>query len=376
MVKPLSLPAHVAYLDSMRGLAALMVIGAHYVNSYDLPCRSDLCNILLTDMPLHLWWDGGAAVSLFFVLSGLVLSLRYFRHGASADLSIVSLAKYFIGRVCRIWPPYLVVLSVSALLYQRYQTVASSLPVTIPEQNDWLPYLWGHEAGWREFFQDSFLLGMRMEMVYLPQAWTLSIELVLSLLVPLGGFLATRSTPRLILFTIFAIMFLHASPFLFHFMLGILIAKYQERLGSRLRTKTLYRRCIFVLGLILYTLGESFTDKINPVLIGCLTGLGAALLILVAFGSLRMQQVLSLSWFRYIGKISYSIYLVHFAVLISATPMFLSALHASPDWFVCAWWMGFAANIAISIFIAAFSYRFVEVPSMALGKYLGRKIHP
>jgi len=353
-----------------------MVIGAHYVNSYDLPCQRDFCNRLLTYTPLHLWWDGGAAVSLFFVLSGLVLSLRYFRHGASADLSIFNLAKYFIGRVCRIWLPYLVALSISALLYQHYQTVLFNPPVvTIPEQNDWLPYLWGQGAGWKTFFQDSFLLGMRMEMVYLPQAWTLSIELVLSLLVPMGIFLAARSTLRLIFFTIFAIVFLCFSPFLFHFMLGVLIAKYQERLGSLLRTKTVSRRCIFVLGFILYTIGESLEDKVSSTLIGWLTGLGAGLLILVVFGSLRMQQVLSLSWLRYIGKVSYSIYLIHFAVLITATPLCLSLLNASPDWFVFAWWMGFAANLAISIFVASFSYRFIEVPSMALGKYLGRSIY-
>jgi hypothetical protein len=33
----------------------------------------------MTYAPLRVWWDGAAAVSFFFVLSGLVLSLRHFR---------------------------------------------------------------------------------------------------------------------------------------------------------------------------------------------------------------------------------------------------------------------------------------------------------
>ncbi len=362
---------HVAWLDSVRGLAALTVIGSHYVNSYDLPCRSDLCDRLLSNTPLHLWWDGGAAVSMFFVLSGLVLSLRHFRHGPSPDLSRFSLSDYFIGRVCRIWLPYLVVLGLSALLYPYHQAVEAGQPITVPRQNEWLATLWGRPVGWMDFFKDSFLLGMRMETLYLPQAWTLNVELALSLLIPLGILLAARSSWWLVFFTLFAIQPLGLSPFLFHFMLGILIAKHHGRLGQWLGLKTLVRRCGLVFGLFLYTIGATLGDEINHILIGWLTGLGSALLLLAAFGSAKTQKILSLSWFRHIGKVSYSIYLVHFAVLINATPLFLHLLDASPDWFYSAWWLGLAGNLSISIAIAACSYRLVEVPSMALGKRLG-----
>jgi len=361
---------HVAWLDSVRGLAALTVIGSHYVNSYDLPCRSDFCNRLLSNTPLHFWWDGGAAVSLFFVLSGLVLSLRHFRHGHSPDLSRFSLSDYCIGRVCRIWLPYLVALSLSALLYQHYQAVAANLPSTLPKQNGWLPVMWGRPAGWADFFKDSFLLGMRMEMVYLPQAWTLSIELALSLLVPLGILLAGKSSSWLLFFCLFAIQPLGLSPFSFHFMLGILIAKHHGWLGQWLRLKTLARRCGWAVGVFLYTAGETLDGVINTYWMGWLTGLGSAVLLLAAFGSATAQKVLSWSWFRHVGKVSYSIYLIHFAVLINATPLFLSWLDASSAGFVSAWWLGLAANLVLSISLATFSYRWVEVPSMALGKRL------
>ncbi|MFZ4704261.1 MAG: acyltransferase family protein, partial [Candidatus Methylumidiphilus sp.] len=204
---------HVAFLDSIRGLAAVAVIGSHYVRAYDLPCRSNFCNRLLTYSPLHIGWDGGAAVSLFFVLSGLVLSLKHFRHGTHPDLSNYRLLPFLLNRLFRIWPPYLMVLVISALLYQRYQSITDSLPVTVPRQNEWLPSLWGKPAGWQVFFQDSFLLGMRMEMHFLPQAWTLSVELALSLVVPVGILLTAKNSFWLVFFALFAIYPLGVSPY-------------------------------------------------------------------------------------------------------------------------------------------------------------------
>lgn len=67
---------HISYLDTIRGLAALTVISEHYVIAYGLPCETPLCQQILDFSPLHIWWDGTAAVSMFFVLSGLVLSIR------------------------------------------------------------------------------------------------------------------------------------------------------------------------------------------------------------------------------------------------------------------------------------------------------------
>jgi peptidoglycan/LPS O-acetylase OafA/YrhL len=366
--------AQVAWLDSARGLAALTVVGSHYVNSYDLPCRSAGCSWLLSDTPLHLWWDGGAAVSLFFVLSGLVLSLRHFRHGVAPDLAGFSLGAYAVGRLCRIWLPYLAALAVSAPLYWHWQAALPSLPATLPRMNDWLPHVWGRPAGWPELARDSFLLGMRMDMVYLPQAWTLSVELALSLLVPAGVLLAARSTAWLACLSLFAIWPLGVSPFLFHFMLGIAVAKHHARLGRWLRLNPLARRVGWALGFFLYTLGETLGDEIGYERTGWPTGLGAALLLLLAFGSERAQRLLSLPGLRQLGKLSYSLYLLHFTVLASATPPLLALLDAPPSGLAWAWCAGLAANLALCLAAAALCHRFVEAPSLALGKRLGRRL--
>jgi peptidoglycan/LPS O-acetylase OafA/YrhL len=64
------------------------------------------------------------------------------------------------------------------------------------------------------------------------------------------------------------------------------------------------------------------------------------------------------------------------AVLIKATPLFLAWLDAAPEWRVSAWWLGWVASVAVSVGLAALSYRYVEVPSMVLGKRLQARLWP
>jgi peptidoglycan/LPS O-acetylase OafA/YrhL len=364
---------HVAWLDSVRGLAALSVIGSHYVNSYDLPCQSSLCAELLSNTPLHIWWDGAAAVSMFFVLSGLVLSLKYFRHTKTPDLSGFSLIGYLLGRVWRIWPPYLAALFISILLHQLYQATADFLPSTIPRQNDWLPLLWGRDPNWENVYKDSFLLGMKMDTFFLPQAWTLNIELALSFLVPLGILAAARHSAWLVFFFLFAIKPLGLTPYLIHFMLGILLAKHHSELVGCLQQRGAYRKLLWLLAILLYTSGTTLNYPLPGALLSWMAALGSALLLLNTMASARSKNLLNLPLLRYVGKISYSIYLLHFAVLFTATPRFLVWLDASPKWFVPAWWLGLLFTIVGSIAVSALSYRWVEMPSMAIGKRLSRR---
>ena len=362
---------HIACLDAIRGLAALTVIGSHYVRAYDLPCQTGQCNRWLTYTPLHIWWDGNAAVSLFFVLSGLVLALKHFSHCVTPDISRFPLIAFILSRIFRIWPAYLAILAISAMLNWQYPSNFSNFPVTTPKQNDWLPSLWGQPTGWWEVFQDSCLLCMRMDMRFLPQAWTLSVELALSLLVPVGILLVARGTAWLVGFTLFAVYPLGVSPYLFHFMLGIVLAKHHQGIARGVLAPFTHRCMAWLLGLFLYTVGETFGLWINPQAVAGLTGLGSGVLLLCMLASETFQRILSFPLLRYLGKVSYSIYLIHFAVLINATPLLLFLLNAFVDEFVLAWWLGFAMTLACSIGFAGLCHRFVEVPGMALGKRLG-----
>src|SRR4051812_15465120 len=122
------------FLDSVRGLAALSVVASHFVLAYGVPPGSRFMN----NSPLHIWWDGSAAVSMFFVLSGFVLSLKYFRHTDAPRLDDFTYLGFAAARALRIFVPYLVVLAGSAL---AARWTAQGL-ATRPPGSTWLASLW------------------------------------------------------------------------------------------------------------------------------------------------------------------------------------------------------------------------------------------
>jgi hypothetical protein len=86
-------PRHLPYLDSARGLAALMVLFGHFYSwKYShVPAVKYLDFI----------FNAVDAVSFFFVLSGMVLTYQYVVLGNSLDLR-----KYTINRFFRLFPAF------------------------------------------------------------------------------------------------------------------------------------------------------------------------------------------------------------------------------------------------------------------------------
>ncbi len=364
---------HISYLDSIRGLAALSVISEHYVIAYGLPCENRLCQRLLDDSPLHFWWDGGAAVSMFFVLSGLVLSLKYFRNGHKPDLNQFSLIAYLTGRLFRIWLPYCVILQVSALLYLQVTDTPFLITHLLP--SDWIIDMWHkHPLSKTDMLREGFLLNLPANNVLLPQAWTLKIELILSLLLPIGLLLADRGSVWLIFFTLFAAMFLGVSIFLLHFLLGLLIARYYVPVSEYLTRKTLLRRLTLLIGFFLYTSGNVLPNTISETVIWLSSGLGAGLIILFVLASARAQKFLSQPLLRQIGKISYSAYLIHMAILICLTPNLLKALEVLTLNRWVLWVGGWLLTLAVVQLFSLLSYHYLETPSISIGKRIADAI--
>ena len=307
--------SRLAYLDSVRGIAAMGVVFSHFFLAYGFP-RS--ISFWITNSPLHIFWDGFAAVSMFFVLSGFVLSAKYFS-------SPVPLPNYFFfagARFVRIWIPFFATLAISFAMY----TIFSSKNQFFTIESDWIRTFWTKDYSFESLLKQTFLFQNSGENRLIPQDWTLTQELNLSLLLPAFVWIALRTTLG-IFGLMLALMYWLKMPILtFHFVLGILLAKHREAALVFLKSSAL-RIIVFIFGLFFYTFRFSvpilFPQLIPEHRIWYVTGIGSLLLLLFVLAEPRAQRLLCRPAVASLGAISYAIYLIHFSILLVLAPRIL-----------------------------------------------------
>ncbi len=356
-------------LDSLRGLAALSVVFYHALLVFPwthdilfdrgLPVTEtrDWAAALLTLAPPALMWSGREAVLLFFVLSGFVLALPFLegrppRWGAFA-----------LKRVIRLLPPCM-----AAVL-----AVALALPLVPaaprPELGAWFAASWPEQVSTAELLRQMLLLGGDYALNNV--LWTLEYELRVSLAfpllvaaaaLPLAAAAAVAFSALVLLVTeatFLGTSFLGALLAVPHFLLGILLARHLP-LVSRLLAGGLAWRIL--LWLACYALLRArWLVPLPGLLCDLANGLGAALLVALVLTSVRAQAALGWPALRWLGRVSFSLYLVH-VPLVTALP------HLLPDWPAGA---AVALAIPASLLAAAALHAAVERPSMALARRVG-----
>lgn len=108
--RPIDADKHIREIDGLRLLAVTAVVVSHIVPSVARHYEEATSVTVHDDVILQLTTEGVRGVTLFFVISGFVLALPFLR--ASATNSRASVRRYFVRRLRRIEPPYVVSLAV------------------------------------------------------------------------------------------------------------------------------------------------------------------------------------------------------------------------------------------------------------------------
>jgi peptidoglycan/LPS O-acetylase OafA/YrhL len=316
--------------------------------------------------------SGAAAVDVFFVLSGLVLALSL----GKSSLNARTMAGFWSRRFFRIYPAYLVSLGLVCLYLQWRPQPGAGLGAT--SASYWLSTWFTEPITAQDVVLNAILYHLDLNHI----AWTLRIELVLSLLFPGLYWICLRSgriVNILLLVLSAGLLFL---PILnpFHYVLmfiaGIHLARFGREIAAGLERFAGARLAmagvsgaIVVQGLF-WQHHEPASDLIIAV---AATGLIA----LCGYSTDgRAFRFLDNPAVRYLGRISYSFYLLHFlalyvvasAVIHLADPMTLAAHPLA----ICG--IVGLASVAATVPLAAVCYHGVERPFIRLGRAVASRV--
>jgi peptidoglycan/LPS O-acetylase OafA/YrhL len=354
--------AEVIELQALRGLAALSVMVGHTLSYYNLNQPPQLGGI----------FNGHAAVVLFFVLSGYVLSLSLL----SRDLSVQNIFYYYIRRMFRIYPA-LIAVSLLSLFYiivlrQIWQPVNLSL-------------------GFGQFFLPSSFDGLHILASFagvsnylIPQAWTISIELVASVLLPILLLVARRGLSYFVIMLAVAILFSltygshtfrGVGVYLVDFVIGMgltICSPWLRRIfgnmGGVMRN-LLGFACVFSLLQSSKLLAPAGLHQPFDQLVEAFSA--AVLMALIIFSGLNWP-VLRHRAIVYLGDVSYSLYIVHVAIIFIVALLMQVAFEVvgvKIDLSVSATIL-LVFTVLLSLIISSVMYRGLELPGIRGGKNL------
>lgn len=344
-------PTRLTSLDGLRGLAALLVLVHHSLLTmsgfsavyWGVPEPWFVTPFAHT--PLHLVWAGGEAVLVFFVLSGVVLTLPATRGDG------ISWRAYYPSRLLRLYIPV-----VAAALFAVL--CATIWPRSVGEgYSDWV----------RAHGEPITPLTVIRDMVLVDGAswlnsplWSLRWEVVFSLLLPVYVWIALRCGrwwPVVALglgavSATGAAVGSDAMRYLPYFGFGALVAvnisgivRSAERLFSRTRG-VLAEVGLGTAAALLITFswwGPPLTGSVGTALRAVPVIIGVVLVVLLAIGSPGARRLLSTRALTRLGTVSFSLYLTHepiivsFAVLTPPDQSWIAPLVALPVCFVVAW---------------------------------------
>ena len=365
-------------LDGLRGLAALVVVVHHCLltsvvlaATYRGGTTSGWgVNELLTRTPLHLLWDGTGVVLIFFVLSGFVLTLAFTKVTSSgrSDTSRPNTgwSNYYAKRFPRLYLPVWGSLGLAV-------GIAELVPRVSSDTQSW--WINAHASA-----PTAGMVARDASLLWTPSLlnsplWSLQWEAAFSLLLPVYIWVAVRWRGLPWLKVALALVLVgigsksgHASLlYLPVFALGVILAAERDHLTPVFAHWNSARwggRAWWAVGLLagfLLTvdwMAGPFPEWISRPL----RSAGAGVVVVLFLYCRRIATLADARILQWLGRISFSLYLVHEPIVVSADRL----LPGSNPLEVLV------LALPVSLVVAAAFYRLVERPSLAVSRWCGQ----
>ena len=355
-------------LDSIRFIAALMVFLQHAVSpSYKyLPIKNTFWERLLNTIS-----SGGTGVSIFFVLSGFLITYLLI---SEYELNFkVNIKKFYIRRLLRIWPLYFLVVAFSFLIYPFLKSLidmnnplASNIlyHITFLSNFDVIniqKYFNGSDAGsqnitWSVSIEEQFYLFWPLIFVLLPKrSWIYSIIIVIV------GSICFRIVNNYDS----VVLYYHTFSVLLDLGIGGLMALL---IKSNYLIRTFFENSssrthitLFILSFCLLFWGDTiFSFNYGPAISRIFISFSFALIISAQAITKRKSQfnLANMSFANKWGKYTYGIYLLH-PIVITIIEIFVRIMHFPKTNFINLFSIGVISFIC-TLLLSKISFKFYE----------------
>ncbi|RQH11571.1 acyltransferase [Bradyrhizobium sp. RP6] len=367
--------AHVQPLDSIRGIAATSVVIHHLL----------LMPTFLAAFPHNAWINcsffrsAWLLVDLFFVLSGMVMALSYIEN----DFTRFSLREFMIRRLARVYPLHIVMLLANLVfrllriglvmagvmvaaptVFEVNNAYSFSLNVLLLHSMGFIDYLswnapsWSISVEFYTYFVFGLIVLFALRMGSLSWFYVLSGLLAVGSLVFIIFVLEKRS---LELQTDFGLLRCFVG-----FFLGVLMVKIVDRLRAKpgAAVQGVLQFVAMIASVVLVSLAETnpAATFLAPVMFAIFLGS------LLAFpDALLMPRILVAKPLIWLGRRSYSIYMVH-ALVVLLAEYFVRGVGAGRIAALDSIWAGLPATLNLVVSLAAvlavshLTYLYVEIP--------------
>lgn len=310
-------------IDGLRGWAAFIVLIFHFFKETFVGYHPDLDH-----KGFGVFFDGHLMVYIFFILSGDALSQSFFLTNTAKNTPRIVIARYF-----RLTFPILVTCFLS-FLFVRFGLTYNHQAALIVGREDWLGTFLNFEmsfVGFLRFSIEEVYMHHRFHSSYNPFLWTMSIEMLGSILIFLNVFVFNNIKKHywkwILIFQF--VFFLYFTEYLALFYLGMLLG-YLRNEGFFQKLNFWKHNYFYLLLFVsvvfflmpfakdeIYSVLDIFTfKKISPL---SYTFLYAGLIVILVYASLSLKKFFANKLSLFLGEISFPIYILQFNVLVTLT---------------------------------------------------------
>lgn len=333
------------YLEGFKGWACLCVLLCHFLSAFYLTlynCVPEYANtgtqleLIMGKTPLNIFYSGNFGVRVFFLISGFVLSYKFFT-SKDENSAMLYLRKSAVKRYFRLIIP-VTIANAAAWILMEAGAYHNQLAGIIAKSKTWLSPFNNFDPDFMMMVKENFFGNFFLyEANYVSPLWTMTYEMLGSLLVFAVLALIGKVKARYAFYIVFLMIF-RVSNYS-HFILGMAMCDImcnKPEFMEKVRKKQWLVWLLFIAGFYLgsYPSGVGPENSVysflnvpfiaNKVVFYHLVG--AVMMIFALLNSNLLQKFFESRPLAYLGKHSFSLYLVHWPVMATFSCWFLFKL--------------------------------------------------